>query len=222
MAGFARTLGPWKTAHERLRTWTADGTWERIMDRVVVKDDSVGNVESTISVDSSKERAGPPACLLPSLDSRRAARARDPVHLPRTCRPDPAVPSQRLPRWPPTRVRPGHLRRAQRGRALLQPAQAVPRPGHPLRQTRRLLPRRDHRRRDRGVAAQRPTGHGLAAGPSGSPNRPSTPPSRSNHPPRAKCSSAAPGRRTTRFATREGREGMALVAGPRRDREVDA
>jgi transposase len=49
--------GPWKTAHERLRTWTADGTWERILDHVVVKDDSVGNVEWTISVDSSNVRA---------------------------------------------------------------------------------------------------------------------------------------------------------------------
>ena len=26
--------GPWKTAHERLRIWTADGTWERILDEV--------------------------------------------------------------------------------------------------------------------------------------------------------------------------------------------
>ncbi|SDH02476.1 transposase, partial [Pseudonocardia oroxyli] len=39
--------GPWKTAHERLRVWTADGTWQRILDHVVVKDDSVGNVEWT-------------------------------------------------------------------------------------------------------------------------------------------------------------------------------
>ena len=49
--------GPWKTAHERLRVWTADGTWERILDHVIVKDDSVGNVEWTISIDSSSIRA---------------------------------------------------------------------------------------------------------------------------------------------------------------------
>ena len=49
--------GPWKTAHERLRKWTADGTWERILDQVVVKDDAVGNVEWIISVDSSVVRA---------------------------------------------------------------------------------------------------------------------------------------------------------------------
>ena len=49
--------GPWKTAHERLRKWTADGTWDRILDHVVVKDDAVGAVEWTISVDSSSVRA---------------------------------------------------------------------------------------------------------------------------------------------------------------------
>src|SRR4029078_3333786 len=49
--------GPWKTAHERLRIWTADGTWERVLDQVIVKDDSVGNVEWTFSIDSSSVRA---------------------------------------------------------------------------------------------------------------------------------------------------------------------
>jgi transposase len=49
--------GPWKTAHERLRLWTRDGTWERIMAEVVTKDDSVGDVEFVISVDSSNVRA---------------------------------------------------------------------------------------------------------------------------------------------------------------------
>ncbi|WP_346094607.1 IS5 family transposase, partial [Pseudonocardia benzenivorans] len=49
--------GPWKTAHERLRRWTADGTWDRILDSAVVKDDSVGAVEWTISVDSTHVRA---------------------------------------------------------------------------------------------------------------------------------------------------------------------
>src|SRR3712207_7888839 len=51
------TLSRSKTAHERLRKWTADGTWDRILDHVVVKDDAVGAVEWTISVDSSSVRA---------------------------------------------------------------------------------------------------------------------------------------------------------------------
>jgi transposase len=49
--------GPWKTAHERLRLWTADGTWRRILDEVIVKDDAVGDVEWVISVDSTVVRA---------------------------------------------------------------------------------------------------------------------------------------------------------------------
>lgn len=49
--------GSWKTAHERLRRWTADGTWDRILDEVVVKDDAVGNVEWVFSIDSSAVRA---------------------------------------------------------------------------------------------------------------------------------------------------------------------
>lgn len=49
--------GPWKTAHERLRLWTADGTWQKILDEVVVKDDSIGEVEWIVSVDSSVVRA---------------------------------------------------------------------------------------------------------------------------------------------------------------------
>jgi transposase len=49
--------GPWKTLHERLRLWTADGTWQEILDHVQVKDDSVGKVEWVFSVDSTIVRA---------------------------------------------------------------------------------------------------------------------------------------------------------------------
>lgn len=49
--------GPWKTCHERLRRWTADGTWDRILDEVIVKDDAVGNIEWEFSIDSSAVRA---------------------------------------------------------------------------------------------------------------------------------------------------------------------
>jgi transposase len=49
--------GPWKTAHERLRLWTKDGTWDKVLDHVIVKDDSVGDLEWVVSVDSSVVRA---------------------------------------------------------------------------------------------------------------------------------------------------------------------
>ena len=49
--------GPWTTAHERLRLWTADGTWDKILAEVIVRDDVVGEVEWVISADSSVVRA---------------------------------------------------------------------------------------------------------------------------------------------------------------------
>ena len=49
--------GPWKTCHERLRRWSADGTWDRILDEVVVRDDAVGAVAWVLSVDSTVVRA---------------------------------------------------------------------------------------------------------------------------------------------------------------------
>jgi transposase len=48
--------GPWKTCHERLRRWTADGTWDRVLAAAHVHDDG-HPVQWTISVDSSVVRA---------------------------------------------------------------------------------------------------------------------------------------------------------------------
>jgi transposase len=48
--------GPWKTCHERLRRWTADGTWDRILAAAQVRDDGQ-SVEWIVSVDSSVVRA---------------------------------------------------------------------------------------------------------------------------------------------------------------------
>jgi transposase len=49
--------GPWKTCHERLRSWTMDGTWSKILDEAVVKDDAIGDLEWVLSVDSTSVRA---------------------------------------------------------------------------------------------------------------------------------------------------------------------
>jgi transposase len=48
--------GPWKTCHERLRRWTADGTWDRILAAAQVYDDGQP-VDWVVSVDSSVVRA---------------------------------------------------------------------------------------------------------------------------------------------------------------------
>jgi transposase len=48
--------GPWKTCHERLARWSADGTWDKILAAAVVSDDGQP-VQWVISVDSSVVRA---------------------------------------------------------------------------------------------------------------------------------------------------------------------
>lgn len=44
--------GPWKTAHERLRRWEADGTWDKIFSHVQTHNDGEP-VELTVHVDST-------------------------------------------------------------------------------------------------------------------------------------------------------------------------
>jgi hypothetical protein len=52
--------GPWKTCHERLRRWTADGTWDRILAAAQVYDDGTpGAVDDQHRL---VDRAGAPAC----------------------------------------------------------------------------------------------------------------------------------------------------------------
>jgi transposase len=49
--------GPWQTCYERYKRWDEDGTWARLLAAIQVKDDAVGNVEWTFSIDSSIARA---------------------------------------------------------------------------------------------------------------------------------------------------------------------
>jgi transposase len=49
--------GPWQTCYERYKRWDEDGTWARLLAAIQVKDDAVGNLEWTFSIDSSIARA---------------------------------------------------------------------------------------------------------------------------------------------------------------------
>ncbi|WP_420813713.1 transposase [Microbispora catharanthi] len=49
--------GPWQTCYERFKRWASDGTWARLLEEMQVKDDSVGQVEWTFSIDSTICRA---------------------------------------------------------------------------------------------------------------------------------------------------------------------
>ncbi|WP_285584040.1 IS5 family transposase, partial [Actinoallomurus iriomotensis] len=37
--------GPWQTLYQRFRRWSADGTWDRLLEHVQVHDDAVGDVD---------------------------------------------------------------------------------------------------------------------------------------------------------------------------------
>ncbi|MCX5384854.1 IS5 family transposase [Streptomyces sp. NBC_00083] len=51
-------FGPWKTVYERHRLWSADGTWERLLQQVqAAADAAAGEIDWDISVDSTVVRA---------------------------------------------------------------------------------------------------------------------------------------------------------------------
>ncbi|KAF0789688.1 transposase [Streptomyces sp. FR-008] len=50
-------FGPWKTVYERHRLWSADGTWERLLQRVQAEADAAGEIDWDVSVDSTVVRA---------------------------------------------------------------------------------------------------------------------------------------------------------------------
>lgn len=50
-------FGPWKTVYERHRQWSADGTWERLLQQVQAAADAAGDMDWDIAVDSTIVRA---------------------------------------------------------------------------------------------------------------------------------------------------------------------
>ncbi|MFF9527677.1 IS5 family transposase [Streptomyces achromogenes] len=50
-------FGPWKTVYERHRLWSADGTWERLLQQVQAEADAAGEIDWDIAVDSTVVRA---------------------------------------------------------------------------------------------------------------------------------------------------------------------
>jgi len=49
--------GPWQTCYERFRRWQQDGTWDRLLAHAQTRSDAIGQVEWTISVDATINRA---------------------------------------------------------------------------------------------------------------------------------------------------------------------
>lgn len=49
--------GPWKTVYERHRVWSADGTWEHLLQQVQAAADAAGQIDWDVSVGSMVVRA---------------------------------------------------------------------------------------------------------------------------------------------------------------------
>lgn len=50
-------FGPWKTVYERHRLWSADGTWERLLQQIQAEAEAAGDIDWDTSVDSTIVRA---------------------------------------------------------------------------------------------------------------------------------------------------------------------
>ncbi|WP_055572501.1 IS5 family transposase [Streptomyces prasinopilosus] len=78
-------FGSWKTVYERHRRWSADGTWDRILQDVLADADGEGRIDwSMASVDSTSCRAHQHAAGAP----RRSPRVPKRRSIPRQHRPD--------------------------------------------------------------------------------------------------------------------------------------
>lgn len=51
------SFGSWKGAHNRLRKWAADGTWEKVFTTLLAQADAEGDLDWVVAVDSTIVRA---------------------------------------------------------------------------------------------------------------------------------------------------------------------
>ena len=52
-----REFGPWQTLWQRHDRWSTDGTWQRVVEALQAQADAVGELDWTVTVDSSVVRA---------------------------------------------------------------------------------------------------------------------------------------------------------------------
>lgn len=62
-------FGPWKTVWKRHRKFAGGGTWDRIHAHLVAEADAVGEVDWSMSVDSTVNRAHQHATNLPRTEA---------------------------------------------------------------------------------------------------------------------------------------------------------
>ncbi|MFD7771302.1 IS5 family transposase [Streptomyces sp. NPDC059787] len=69
-------FGSWKGAHNRLRKWAADGTWEKVSTALLAQADAEGDLGWVVAVDSTIVRAHQHAAGARQKGPRRASRHR--------------------------------------------------------------------------------------------------------------------------------------------------
>ncbi|MET9099257.1 IS5 family transposase [Streptomyces antibioticus] len=112
-------FGLWKGAHNRLRKWAADGTWEKVFTTLLAQADTEGDLDWVVAVDSTIVRAH----QHPARARHKGAPAGEPpdhalgrscggptikIHLAADSRCRPWASSSRRPGRRRTRVHPGH------------------------------------------------------------------------------------------------------------------
>ena len=69
-------FGPWQTVWARHRTWSEDGTWDKIHATLMARADAVGRIDWSVNVDSTINRAHQHATTLP-LDTGGTAESHE-------------------------------------------------------------------------------------------------------------------------------------------------
>ena len=75
-------FGSWKGAHNRLRKWAADGTWEKIFTALLAQADVEGDLDWVVAVDSTIVRAHQHAAGARQKGHRQASRTTMPLDAP--------------------------------------------------------------------------------------------------------------------------------------------
>ena len=68
------SFGPWQTVWKRHHRFSTDGTWDKVHARLMTEADAGGQIDWTVSVDSTVNRAHQHAATLPRIEATAGRR----------------------------------------------------------------------------------------------------------------------------------------------------
>ncbi|MDK0524342.1 transposase [Streptomyces sp. ML-6] len=74
-------FGPWQTVHERHQLWSANGTWERLLQHVQAVADAEGDVDDSTSIRAHQHTADAPQAPPPTPSTASKRVVQSSVHL---------------------------------------------------------------------------------------------------------------------------------------------